>query len=118
MSISGERFMCSADLILVFLIRGHINDFVCDSTVFLVDLAIRCLNETVLVNSGIAGQRADQTDVRTFRSLNRADTGIMAVVHVTDFERSTVTVQTARTQSAQTTLMRQLSKRIGLVHKL
>src|SRR5205085_1343209 len=51
-----------------------------------LDLAVRRLDETVVVDAGVAAQGRDQADVRTFRRLNGADTSVVRGVNVADFE--------------------------------
>jgi hypothetical protein len=58
-----------------------------------LDLAVRTLDETELVDAGIDAQRRDQTDVRTFRRLDRADAAVMAAVHVAHFEAGALAAQ-------------------------
>ena len=70
------------------------------------------------VNACKGRKAVDQTDVRTFRGLNRADTAIMRRMHVADFEAGTLTGQTTRAKRRKTTLMRDLGERVVLVHEL
>ena len=42
----------------------------------------------------------------------------MRVVNISHLETGTLTGKTTRTQSRQTTLVRQLSQRVGLIHEL
>jgi len=79
---------------------------------------IRGFNEPVFVDLAVCCQAADQTDVRTLRSLNRTDSAVMTVMHVANFEARAVTAQATRTKSREATLVRQLSQRVGLVHEL
>ena len=51
-----------------------------------LDPPVGRLDEAVVVDPGIAAQRRNQTDVRTFRRLNRADASVVRGVHVADFE--------------------------------
>ena len=46
-------------------------------------------------------QAGDQTDVRTFRRLNRADAAVVRNVHVADFEARSLAIQTARAEGRQ-----------------
>ena len=82
------------------------------------NLAIRGLNETEFVNLRINAKRRNQTDVRTFRRLNRTETTIVGVVYVTNLETGTFTRQTAGAKSRQTALVGHLSQRVRLVHEL
>ena len=81
-------------------------------------LAVRRLDEAVLVDAAIGGQRVDQTDVRTFRGLNRADTAVVGRVDVADFEACALAGQTARAKCRDATLVRHFRQRVGLVHEL
>src|SRR6185437_1822548 len=60
--------------------------------------AVWRLNESVVVDARIATQRRDQSNVRTFRRFNRADSPIVRRVNVADFESRALTRQTARPQ--------------------
>ena len=84
----------------------------------ILHLAVRRLDEAVVVDPRIAAQRRDQSDVRTFRRLDRADTAIVRRVNVADFESRALTRQTARPKCRQTALVRDLRQRVGLVHEL
>ena len=83
-----------------------------------LDLAVRGLQEAELVQAGIERQRVDQTDVRTFRRLDRADAAVVGRVHVAHLEAGTLTRQTARAQGRDTALVGDLRQRVGLVHEL
>ena len=50
------------------------------------DPAIRTLDKSVFVDPSETRERADQSDVRTFRSFDRTDSSVVRGVHVTDFE--------------------------------
>ena len=82
------------------------------------NLAVRGLQKSVFVGPGIHGQRVDQTDVRTFRCLDRANATVMGRVHVTDFEASSLTRQAAWAKRRDATLVRHFRERIVLVHEL
>ena len=102
-------------MIRLFISR-HVHDVIRNAAID--DTAVRRLDEAVLINAGIACQIVDQTDVRTFRCLNRADTAIVRVMNITDFEACTLTRQTARTKCRDTALVRQHGQRIFLIHEL
>ena len=63
-------------------------------------------------------QRTNQTDVRTFRRLDRAHTAKVGRVHVADLHGGAVAGQTAGAQSGETTLVRHTGQRVVLVHEL
>ena len=80
--------------------------------------AVRAFQEAVLVGAGIGRQGVDQTDVRTFRSLDRAHTAVVGRVYVTDFEACTLTGQTTWAERGDAALVGDLGKRVVLVHEL
>ena len=79
---------------------------------------VRGFDEAEVVHHGVRCEGVDKTDVRTFRSFNRAETAIVRVVNVTDFEACTFTGKTTRTESGETTLVSKFRKRVHLVHEL
>src|SRR5580704_3008835 len=83
-----------------------------------LDLAVRRLDEAVVVDARKARQRADQTDVRTFRRFDWADAAVVGRVNVADFKSSAFARQTARSKSRKTPLVRNFAQGIGLVHEL
>ena len=62
-------------------------------------LAVRRLDESVLIDARKAAQRADQSDVRTLRRLNGADAPVVRRVHVAHLESGALAAQSARPQS-------------------
>ena len=81
-------------------------------------LAVRALDEAVLVDAGEAGKRGDQPDVRAFRRFDRADAAVMRGVHVAHFEPGALAGQAAWPEGRETPLVRDLRQRVGLVHEL
>ena len=80
-------------MIPVFLVSCHIDNFVCNpraSRLGMVNFPVRCLDKSILVDPRIAGQGVDQTDVRSFRRLNRAHPSIMRVMDIADLEPGTI----------------------------
>ena len=88
------------------------------TTMPLMHVAVRALDEAVIVDARKARQRRDQTDVRTFRRFDRADTAVVRRVHVADFESGALAGQTAWSKGRQTPLVRDLRQRVGLIHEL
>ncbi len=82
------------------------------------DTAVRAFQEAVLVGTRVGRQGVDQTNVRTFRGLNRTYATVVGRVYVTDFEAGTLTGQTARAKSRHTALVGDLGQRVVLVHEL
>ena len=66
----------------------------------------------------IGGERVDQTDIRAFRRLDRADAAVMRRVHVAHLEAGALAGQTARPKRREAALVRDLRQRVGLVHEL
>src|SRR5579864_8694263 len=83
-----------------------------------LDLAIGRFDEAVVVDAGIAAQRRDQSDVRTFWRLNRANAPVVRGVNVAHFESGALTRQAARPKCRETPLVRDLGERVGLIHEL
>ena len=91
-------------------------DVVHDAAV--LDLAVRRLDETEIVDPRVAGQGRDQPDVRALGSLDGTDSPVMGRVHVSHLESGTFPGQPSGTQSRQAALVRYLRERVGLVHEL
>src|SRR3954471_7507541 len=66
-----------------------------------IDLTVRCDEEAVFIDAGIDPKARNQTDVRTFRRLDWANTSVVRNMHVADFEARTLAVQTTRAQGRQ-----------------
>ena len=81
-------------------------------------LAVRSLDEAELVDTRVERKRVDQTDIGTFRSLNRADTAVVRWVNVANLKTSALTIQTTRSKCGETTFMSQFSQWVDLVHEL
>ena len=84
----------------------------------MIDHPIRRFNEAIFVDPRIRRERADQSDVGTFRRLNGAHAAIVGMMHVPNLEGSAVAVQSAGAQGRKAALMGQLRQRIGLIHEL
>src|SRR4051812_39327728 len=82
------------------------------------NLTIRCLYETILVNTGVISQVQHQSDVSAFRRFNGTDTTIMCRVGVTDFKTGTFAAQSTWAHRTQTAFVGELGKRVDLVHEL
>ena len=121
-----ERLGSLADDVLVLDVRGHVANLVgnvaADLAGLLVldlfDYAVRRLDKAEVIDAGVGCQIRDQTDVRAFRGLDRAQTAVVRVVYVSNLEGCTVTGQTAGTEGRHTALVGQLSQRVVLVHEL
>ena len=82
------------------------------------DLPVRALDETVVVDRRVAGERTDQPDVRTFRRLDRTDAPVVRRVDIPHVELGAVTGESPRTQCRETSLVRHLGEWIRLFHEL
>src|SRR5579859_6281314 len=111
-----DRRVRLGDRIAALFHGGEVDDLVGDDAVD--NLAVRALDEAVLIDAGIGRQRVDQTDIRTFGGLDRADTAIMGRVHVAHFEAGALTGQTTRPEGRETALMGDFRQRVGLIHEL
>ena len=100
----------------LFLVSGEVLDLVGDAAVFRE--TIRRFDEAEFVYASVGRERVDQTDVRTFRRLDRADTAVVRRMNVTNFEASTFAIETAWPERGETTLVRDLGERVDLVHEL
>ena len=88
-----QRFVRLCDYEVIFFVGSQINDLVGNDGVIRVTLVyktVRRFHKSVLVNPRIRSQGVDQTDVRTFRSLDRAHTTIMCIVYISYLESGTV----------------------------
>ena len=92
-----ELLVGLCDDVLGIAVCGHVFDLVGHMAVD--DLTVRGLDEAERVDAAEGCQRADKTDVRAFRRLDRAHTAEVGRVHVSHFHGCTVAGQTARTQS-------------------
>ena len=117
-SVLVERLVRLSDRVIILDVRGHVLDLVGNDAGSLVYLAVRRLDEAVIIYPRICRKVRDKTDVRTFRRLDRAHTSVMRIVYVADLEGRAVTGQTARAECRKTALMRQLRQRVVLVHEL
>ena len=104
------------DRVAAFFHRREIDHLVGDAAV--LHLAIGRLDEAVFVHPRIGRERIDQTDIRAFRRLDRADAAVMRRMHVAHLEAGALARQTARAERRETPLVGDLRQRIGLVHEL
>ncbi len=107
------------DELVLLLLRAHIVAAGgAEVHLAVLHVAVRGLDESEVVYACIYAQRRDKSDVRAFRRLDRAETAIMRIMHVTDFESRPVPAQTSRAEGRKTSLVGDFRKRVGLVHKL
>ena len=80
-------------MVIILFISSHIYNFICNNRVHricLVNFTVWCFDKSILVDSRITCEGVDQTDVRTFRSLDRTHSSIVRIVNVADLESCTV----------------------------
>ena len=93
MSFFIQRLIRLSYMVIIFFISCHINNFISYSRIgriCLIDSAVRSLDKSVFVDSCIGSKGVDQTDVRTFRGLNRAHTSIVRIVNISYLESGSV----------------------------
>ena len=83
-----------------------------------LNLAVRCLQETVIIGACVYGKGIDETDIRPFRGLDRAHPAIVRGMHIAHFKPGTLTRQTTRAQSRHPALVGHLRQGIVLIHEL
>ena len=106
---------------LIFLVRSKVYRLIGYHRVTwicLVHHQVRCLDEPVLVDSCIGSQGVNQTDVRSFRGLDRTHSSVVGIVYISYLETCTISGKTAGSQCGKSSLMGKLGKRIILVHEL
>ena len=96
--------------------RRHVLHLIRDLAV--PDDAVRSLDEAVLVHPRVGGQGRNETDVRAFRRLDRAETTVVGAVHVADVESSALAGQTTRSKCRKAPLVGDLGQWVRLVHEL
>src|SRR4030095_6327329 len=101
---------------VLFAVGSEIINLVRHATLF--HFAVRGLDKTKLVDARERTHRADQTNVRTFRRLDRANPTVMRWMAVAHLNAVTFAAQTSGPERGQTAFMRQLGKRIRLIHEL
>ena len=81
---------------VVLVLSGHILHTLFREVYHAVyDLAVGSLDKSEVVNFCENAERRNKTDVRTFRSLDRAETSVVGIVYVAHLETCTVARKTA-----------------------
>src|SRR3954452_6126154 len=101
---------------ILFAIARQVIDLIGDAS--LVHLAVRRFDEPEFVDPGKGAHRADETDVWTFRGLDRANPSVVRRMDVANFETGAIARETAWPEGRETTLVGQLRERVGLIHEL
>ena len=121
MSLCVQRLICLRYMVIILFIGRHVDNLFGYPRILRiapVNDTVGCLDKPVLINSRVGCQRVNQTDVRAFRGLDGAHSSVMGVMDITDLKSRTVSGKSSGSKCGKTSLMRQLSKRIILVHKL
>ena len=100
-----ERGVGLGDDILLLHVGGEIFDRIQDLAV--ADHAVRRLDEAEAVDLSVEAERRDETDVRTFRRLDRADSTVVRRMHVADLEACALAGETAGAEGRETALVRE-----------
>ena len=116
LSVLVKIGICLSDHILTFIDSGQICELFLSYAV--THIAIRSLEEAVIIATGKHRQGVNQADVRTFRGLNRAQATVVSGMHVTYLKACTLTSQATGTQGRNSALMGDLGQRIVLIHEL
>ena len=121
MSFFIQRLVCLGHVIVILLVRRHVNHFVRDAGILRVALIyfpVRRLHKSILVDARIGRQRVDQTDIGSLRRLDGTHSSIMGIVNISHLKSGPVTGQTSRSKSRQTSLVGQFTQRVILIHEL
>ena len=120
MAFRVQRLIRLCDVVVLFLVCCYIDIFIRNPRFIarLVHLAVGGFDEAVVVDSCKCCQRVNQADVRAFRCFNGTHSAVVRMVYVAYFEARAFPGKTAGTKRGKPALMRQLGKRVVLVHEL
>ena len=121
MSFFIERLICLCYYEIVLFVRRKVNHPIGYNRIRLIRLihhAIGSFDKTVLIDSCIRRKRVNESDVRSFRGLDRTHSSIVCIMYVSHLKPCTVSGKSARSECGKSSLMSQLRKRIVLVHEL
>ena len=91
-SVIIQRGITLTDDIIGFVLSCQIDDLVIiEIGNSILHLTVRCLDKAKLIDLSIDTKRRNQTDVRTFRTLNRTEATIVSVMYVTNLKSCTLT---------------------------
>ena len=117
-SVFVTRLGRRSDNVIILNICGHVLDLIGDAAGALLHLLEGGDKEAVLIGTGIGCKVRDKADVGTFRSLDGAQTTVMAVMYISDIEGGSFSGQTAGAECGHTALMGKLGQGVCLVHEL
>ena len=107
-----------SDDVVILNVCGHVIDLIGQTSGLLIDLAEGSHEEAVLIGTGVGCEVGDKSDVGAFGSLYGAETTVVAVVNVSNVERSSLSAQTAGSECGHTALMSKLGEGVCLIHEL
>ena len=97
-TINSQRRITLTDNLRLFIFSSQVyNILISHIDLAIIHLTVRSNDKTKIINLCIHTERRNQTDVWTFRTLNRAKTTIVCIMYVTNLETGTLTRQTTRT---------------------
>ena len=82
------------------------------------DHAVGCFDETEFIHPGEGAEGDNQSDVRTLRGFNGADSAVVCGMDITDLETRPLSRQSPGAKSRQSPFVRNLGQRIRLIHEL
>ena len=100
----------------LLFVRWEVDHVISDAT--LLHAAVGRLNEAEVVDAPEGRQRSNQSDVRTFRCLNWADSAVVAVVDVADVEAGALAREAAWAERGEAALAGELGEWVRLIHEL
>ena len=118
-TIFCQRSITLTDDLSLLILSCQVNNIIIvHINLAIVHLTVRSYDKAEVIDLCIHTEWRNQTDVWTFRTLNRTKTTIVSIVYVSNLETSTLTRQTTRTKGRKTTLVGYLSQWVSLVHEL
>ncbi|MNX90339.1 hypothetical protein D3C86_1223850 [compost metagenome] len=112
-----QRNVRLCNFFIIFLFRTQVN-LVFQVYFTIINFTIRCFDEAHVIDLSMYTQCRDQTDVWTLWSFNGTQTAIVRVVNVTYLKAGSFTGQTTWSECRDTTLVRDLRQRVGLIQEL
>ena len=93
MSVLIKGLGCLSYIVVILFIGCHVDNLIRNPGILriaVVDLPVGRFHETVLIYTGKACQRVDESDVRSFGSLHGAHTSVVGIMDIPDFHAGTV----------------------------
>ena len=115
-AVGVDRRVGLGDDVLLLFVRGQVAHLVGDLAVD--HGAVGRLDEAVLVDPRVGGQRPDEADVGALGRLNGAHAPVVGRVDVTHLEAGALARQAAGAERREASLVGQARERVVLVHEL